>query len=41
LFGLKMSVGLYSRKIMPMRETITTMRTWVITKPSRHKFVLS
>jgi hypothetical protein len=30
-----------SRKIVPTREMITTMRTWVITKVSRHKVVLS
>jgi hypothetical protein len=38
---LKVGVGSSSRKTRPTRETITTMRTWAITKVSRLKAVLS
>jgi hypothetical protein len=38
---LKVSGKLSSRETMPTRETITTMRTWVVTKASRHEAVLS
>jgi hypothetical protein len=37
---LKVSVRPFSRKSRPTRETITTMRTWAITKASRLKVVL-
>jgi hypothetical protein len=30
-----------SRKTRPTQEMITTMRTWIVTKASRHKVVLS
>jgi hypothetical protein len=41
VFGFKAGVRLSSRKTMPTREMITTMRTWAVTKVSRHKAVLS
>jgi hypothetical protein len=37
---LKTGVRSSSRKTMPMREAITTMRTWAISKAFRHKVVL-
>jgi hypothetical protein len=38
---LKVRARPSSRKTGPTRETITTMRTWVVTKASSHKVVLS
>jgi hypothetical protein len=38
---LKLGKGPSSGKIRPTRETITTMRTWAVTKASRLKAVLS
>jgi hypothetical protein len=39
--GLKVGVRLSSRETMHMREMITTMRMWVVTKASSYKVVLS
>jgi hypothetical protein len=41
VLGLKADVRLSSKKIMPTREMITTIRTWAIIKASRHKAIIS
>jgi hypothetical protein len=41
MFRLKVIVSPYSKETRPTQETITTMRTWPVSKASRHKAVLS